>query len=121
MKALVEIKTDKKIEDIAIVNAGTEKYDFIVNEILKAKNFKIVSVEVFEGHPDSEKEYGSMEVNEETYITTVVDLEPNEIGNFLNHKNSIIDKVMESISSRTLDILAASEHGNEAFVYFNEP
>lgn len=121
MKALVEIKTDQKIEAISIVNAGTEKYNATVNEILKCKNFEVVDVQVFEGHPEFEKEYASMEVAEETYISTLIDLEPNEIENFLSYKNEILAKAMKSISNRNLDILAASEHGNEAYVYFNEP
>lgn len=120
MKAIAEIKTHKKIEDISIVNAGTEKYDLIVNEILKSRDFEVVDVQIFEGHPDSEKEYASMEVAEVTYIKTILDLEPNEIQNFSTHKKAIIDKAMKSISNRNLDILAASEHGNEAYVYFNQ-
>ena len=120
MKAIAEIKTHKKIEDISIVNAGTEKYDLIVNEILKSRDFEVIKVQIFEGHPDSEKEYTTHEVNEVTYIKTIIDLEPNEIENFSSHQNAIIDKAMKSISDRNLDIFAASEHGNEAYVYFNE-
>lgn len=119
MKALVEIKTNKKINDISIVNSGTEHYNSIVNDILKSRDFEISDVRIFEGHPENEKEYSSMQINEATYITTLVDLDKEEVENFKLHSYKIIDKAIDVISSRELDILAASEQGNEAYLYFN--
>lgn len=120
MKALVEIKTNTKIEDIAVVNAGTEKYNSIVNDILQSREFTVTDVQVFEKHPENDKEYPSMEVDEATYITTVVDLNQEEMEHFNLHENEIIGKIMEALNNRDLDILAASEFGTESFVYFNQ-
>lgn len=120
MKALVEIKTSKKIEDISVVNAGTEKYDFIVNEILKNRGFEITDVQIYEGYPEIEKEYSEIEIVEATYITTVVDLELDEINNFKLYENEIIDKAIASLSRRELDIMGASEYGKESFLFFNK-
>lgn len=119
MKALVELKTDKKLEDIAIANAGTEKYDLIVNEILKNVKFEIVDVQAFDGYPEVEKEYSSLEIPEATYISTVIELQNDEIENFKSYENQIIDKAIHSLTSRELDIMGASEYGKETFLFFH--
>jgi len=118
MKAIVEIKIGKKIEDISVVNAGTEKYDYIVNEILKNRGFEVIDVQIYDGYPEIEKEYSDMEIIEATYITTVVDLELDKINNFKLHEDEIVDKAIASLSRRELDIMGASEYAKESFLFF---
>jgi hypothetical protein len=120
MKALVEIKISKKIDHIEVVNAGTEKYDFIVNEILKNRGFEVKDVQIYEGYPDLEKEYSDVEIVEATYFSTVVELQLDEINNFKSHENEIIDKAIASLTSRELDIMGAAEYGKESFLFFNK-
>lgn len=120
MKAIVEIKTANKLEDVAVVPAGTEKYNSIVNDILQDKDFEVTDVQIFNGYADLEKEYTSMEIAEETFITVVIDLELEEINHFKLHENTIINKAMNSLSSRELDIVSASEFGKRAFIHFNK-
>lgn len=119
MKAIVEIKTRKKIEDVTVVNAGTEKYNTIVNDILKQSGFEVVEVKVFEDYPEMESEYSSLKTDEASYILATVELTSDEISNFKLHETSIIDKVMDIISQRELDIVGASEFERESFIFFN--
>ena len=120
MEALVEIKTNKKIENLEMVLSGTEKYNSIVNDILKCRDFELIAVQPFLGHPEQEKEFESMESAEATFITIKTELNPIQIEKNAANENTIIDKAMEALGTRALDILSVTKFGNEAHVYFNK-
>ncbi len=119
MEALVEIKIDKKLEHLQVADPETEKYNEIVNEILKAKSYHLESVKPYDGTPDYDEDFTSKEIDDATYITVLVELSQDVLNDWHHHSENIINAAVDSISSRDMELLFAREFGREAFLYFN--
>ncbi|NBL63689.1 hypothetical protein GV828_00585 [Flavobacterium sp. NST-5] len=119
MEALVEIKMDKKLEHLQLADPQTEKYNEIVNEILKVKTFHLESIKPYDGSINYEEDFTAKEIDDATYITVLADVSQADFDNYMQHSENIINAAIDSISSRDKDLLLAREFGREAFLYFN--
>lgn len=118
MKALAEIKTNKKIEHIHVAHPETEKYNEIVNELLKCEHFELEDLQPYNGTPDFEEHFSDKEIEDATYITVLIDVE-GDLSAARNQGDGIVRKAIDALASRELDLLYAREYGRESFLYFN--
>ena len=105
MKALIELKLAHKID----ISESPRTYETIIDQILNDGGFYLTGVSIYPKVTKDFVDFRTSEIDNLTLIRVVTELDETQIREFKIYKNSIMEKVLEVLGDRYLDVLNISE------------
>lgn len=102
MKAIVEIKLNENIE-VSMVDYKT--YENVIDQILEDGGYQLIDVVPYDGNPDNHRDFTESKLNEVTFVSLLIDLEENQIKDFEIHELDIMEKVLDILGQKYLDLI----------------
>lgn len=108
MKAIVEIKLNKKIIGVPAQNPGTKFYEDVIDQILVDDGYEVIAVSPYYGDLDSHNDFKESNLENVTFVSLVIDLEKKQIEDFKKYDHDIIGLVLDDLGDKYMAIIDVS-------------
>ena len=120
MKAIVEIKLNKRIKNVSISSPGNQIYEDVIDQILVDGGYELIEVSPFFGNPDNHRDFTESKLKNVTFVSLVIDLEENQIKDFEKHEHDIIGLALDNLGKKYMDIIDVSIDDDTTSLFFND-
>lgn len=108
MKALIELKLTGEFA-LSDLEEKSKKYEAIIDQILNDGGYNLLGVSIYPKVTNDFVDFRTSEIDSLPLIRVVTELDEIEIREFKIRESSIMEKVLEFLGDRYLELLDISE------------